>query len=62
MREAVRKLDAELANPLLYRDATRSVSLSRERAALTRERDEIETRWLECSEQIEELRAAPDAV
>jgi ATP-binding cassette subfamily F protein 3 len=48
-------IEAELANPLLYRDNQRAVELSRERAALTRERDDAETRWLELSETREQL-------
>jgi ATP-binding cassette subfamily F protein 3 len=49
------EVESELANPLLYRDAQRAVELSRERAALARDREDSETRWLELSEERERL-------
>ncbi len=48
-------IDTEMNNPLLYRDNQRAIELSRERAALARERDGHETRWLELSEERERL-------
>ncbi|MFO1195826.1 MAG: ATP-binding cassette domain-containing protein [Burkholderiaceae bacterium] len=50
-------IETELANPLLYRDNARAVELARERAALAREREALETRWLELSELTEAIRA-----
>ena len=44
------RIERELADPELYRDATRPVELARERGILVRERDEMESRWLELSE------------
>ena len=62
--ERLRAIEAELADPLLYRDARRAVELARERSALKRSHDELETQWLELGEQREALErefAAPDA-
>ncbi|HQN11442.1 MAG TPA: ATP-binding cassette domain-containing protein, partial [Quisquiliibacterium sp.] len=53
-------IDAEMNNPLLYRDNQRAIELSRERAALVRERDDHETRWLELGEARERLQQAAD--
>ncbi len=53
--QRLRAIEAELADPLLYRDAQRAVELARERAALKRSHDEFETQWLELSEQREAI-------
>ncbi len=47
------RLERELAEPELYRDAQRPVQLARERGTLSRERDEMESRWIELSESRE---------
>jgi ATP-binding cassette subfamily F protein 3 len=56
----VADIDIEMNNPLLYRDNQRAVELARERAALVRERDEHETRWLELGEQRERIQQDVD--
>ena len=50
---ALAAIDAEMANPLLYRDAQRATELARERAALLRERDRLEDEWLAASSEKE---------
>ena len=42
-------LEARLADPDVYRDPAAAGALGRERAALEREKDALEERWLECS-------------
>ncbi len=42
-------IDERLAGPHAYRDATQATMLARERAALQRERDSLEERWIERS-------------
>ncbi len=51
----LRAIESELADPLVYRDGQRAVELSRERAALSRSHDELETQWLELGEQREAI-------
>ena len=43
------EIEARLADPDLYRDAAAAGALGRERAALGREKEQLEQRWLECS-------------
>jgi ATP-binding cassette subfamily F protein 3 len=51
----LRAIESELADPLVYRDGQRAVELARERAALSRSHDELETQWLELGEQREAI-------
>jgi len=60
----LRSLDAELQSPDLYApgsDGARVSDLNRRRASAARERDDIETRWLELQTQREEQVAAFEA-
>ncbi len=47
------RIERELSDPALYRDAARPVELARERGVLSRERDGMESRWIELSESRE---------
>ena len=51
IEKRIQAIEADLADPEAYRDKQRAVDLARERAALAREHDDLETRWLELSEQ-----------
>ena len=48
-------LETELADPLLYRDNERAADLGRRRAELTRQREDLEWRWLKTSERREQV-------
>jgi ATP-binding cassette, subfamily F, member 3 len=48
-------LEVALIDPLLYDDTQRAADLSRRQASLTRQREDLEWRWLETSQRREQL-------
>jgi ATP-binding cassette subfamily F protein 3 len=51
----IAEIETTLSDPAAYDDPSRATALSRERAALSKEGGELETRWLELSEACESL-------
>jgi len=50
LEASLRELEAMLSNPTIYTDGERVVELSRSRSAQVRDKEDLETRWLELGE------------
>jgi len=61
IEQRIAGIEVALADPEVYRDNARAVALSRERAELGREREALETRWLELSDQRDAMQREAEA-